>query len=213
VLQRRVTAGPVVTAAGTVRAVALWTAVLAAVAAYVLAVVANEWGFAFQALAVAAGIASILALYLLISSVTAYFHWRRVYRQTVRGEVPKLRAALAEGRVRATTVQASAVVEIEEDEDEGSAYLYDIGEGRVLLLVGQRYAPIDDGMPWPNTEFEIVRTTHDDWVGIFTSGRLLAPAATIARAACDERELTDDREEVVAGTLEEVTRRVRRRAP
>src|SRR3954465_9190104 len=69
----------------------------------------------------------------------------------------ELTRALEDGRVTVKRVSAVAVIEIEPLEDEGTGYVFDLGDGRVLFLKGQEYVPTEDGYdPWPNTDFELV---------------------------------------------------------
>ncbi|HEV7591346.1 MAG TPA: hypothetical protein VGO40_24750, partial [Longimicrobium sp.] len=54
-----------------------------------------------------------------------------------------LTRALEDGRVTVKRVSAVAVIEIEPLEDEGTGYVFDLGDGRVLFLKGQEYVPTE----------------------------------------------------------------------
>ena len=156
----------------------------------------------------------IAALYLAMTSVAGYRHWSRHHRDFVRDILPELRKALEDGRVAVKQVAASAVIEIEEFEDEGQGYLFDVGGGNVLFLKGQLYYAENQyaeggGDPWPNTRFDIVRTLHGNhWLGIFCQGDPLEPTRTIAAEDQREEYVWDEREEVRHGTLDEVARAI-----
>jgi len=146
---------------------------------------------------------SIFCIYAIGLLVSDYIRWHRIDRRYISKVVPELRKALEDGRVVAKRVVASAVIEIEEYEDEGPGYIFDLGEGKLLFLKGQRFFPVDDSMPWPNTEFEIVRTAYDNqWLGIFCYGEKLEPIRRIPSHECRDEIVWADREELIEGDLE-----------
>ena len=149
-------------------------------------------------------LAAIICLYAIIVLLGGHVRWSRYHRDFVRRDIPEIEAALDDGRVFVKRVSAEAVIEIVEFEDEGSGYIYDIGGGRILFLNGQRIFPVDEEMAWPNSEFEIVRTVHREmWVGIFCSGRELAPVHELETSACIDDIVWADREEVLDGDIEQ----------
>lgn len=196
-------AEPLVSLGVTLRWITIWGAGL------LVCVVFGAGLFAFDPhpvlviLVVILGLGAVVCLYALITILQGYFHWRGVHARFRRVGVPRIQAALSHGGAQAKRVRAVAVVEIQEYEDEGPGYIYDVEDGKLLFLKGQQYYPVDESSPWPNTEFEIVRASEEDvWVGIFCHGDELAPSRVIASADCREEIAWDEREELVDGPME-----------
>lgn len=150
-------------------------------------------------------VAGLLCLYALIAVITGHVRWSRYHRDFARNTLPKLQAALKEGRVAVRHVTALGVIEIGEGEDEGPGYLFDVGDGKTLFLKGQRYIPAEasDDRHWPNTDFEIVRSaTEQLWIGLFCSGKKLEPSAIMESTKCKDDVTWSEREELVQGTPE-----------
>ncbi len=213
ILEEMIAGGlPVVTAGHTVRWVAVWTAglALAGLLAYGLVSLPIHpfVGGLFGGILL---LAALVCVWAIVGLIAAYFRWNSVYRTSRRDHVPQLEAALADGNVRAMHVEAAAVVEIEEYEDEGAGFVFDVGDGRLLFLKGQRYWPAEDRMAWPNTRFDIVRTVvGDQWVGIFCDGGPLEPVDVVAAADRREDIVWEEREETVEAELAEFVRSLRR---
>lgn len=104
-------------------------------------------------------------------------------------------------------VVASAVVVIVPIEiDEGTGYLYDIGEGKLLFLAGQQYFPIreEEDSLWPTDAFEVVRMSQGDyWIGIFCSGQLLEPRRVVPASEWREDFVFEHCEDVIEAKLDE----------
>ncbi|HEY0156243.1 MAG TPA: hypothetical protein VGF28_03035 [Thermoanaerobaculia bacterium] len=124
------------------------------------------------------------------------------YRRRYDEEMARTRARLLEdGRVRVKRVRAVAVVEIEALEDEGTGYVFDVGDGRVLFLKGEDYAASE---PWPNTDFEIVRTADGSMLlDVRCHGTALPPVRVVSRGEVDPATGWEAREEVLELGLEE----------
>jgi hypothetical protein len=125
--------------------------------------------------------------------------------------LPSIEAALATNGVVVKKVQASSVVVIRPLEDEDVAYLFEVDQDRVLFLMGDRYTPVCETMPWPNTEFEIVRSSDGQvWIGVFCHGSALQASRVIEGRAFHEHVLLAEHEELVRTTAgafaEEITR-------
>lgn len=149
-LQKRISLTSPVSAPDTLKWSSIWT--LAFVSFIAIAVLV--FTFLSKVSAVFAGIvgaipivAAILCLYFLIAVIESHLYWRRVFRDFERNTVPLLKKVLESGEVRTKSVVASSVIEIVEFEDEGSGYIFDIGDGRSLLLKGQQYCPVEESMP------------------------------------------------------------------
>ena len=70
-----------------------------------------------------------------------------------RQRLRQVESALRDGQVREVRVQASAVVEFEEAEDEGACYAFDVGTGTILFIAGQEFYP---SRSFPNTDFSLI---------------------------------------------------------
>jgi hypothetical protein len=117
---------------------------------------------------------------------------------------------LQDGRVKVRRVQASAVVEIEPLEDEGTGYVFDVGDGRVLFIK-DAFLPADDETPWPNTDFEIVRAAADGrLLAVHCHGTALRPLRVVRRGDVHPEKGWDEREEVLRMSVDEAVRSVLR---
>jgi hypothetical protein len=118
---------------------------------------------------------------------------------------------LQDGRVVVKRVHAVAVVEIEPLEDEGTGYVFDLGDGRGLFLKGDDYFPADEDAVWPSTEFEIVRAAADGRVlDVHCHGAALPPLRVIPGDDVDPQKGWDAREEVLHMSVDEAVRTVLR---
>jgi hypothetical protein len=114
--------------------------------------------------------------------------------------LPQLQQAISDRRVSVRRVQPLAVIEIWQFEDEGDGYIFDVGDEKLLYIKGQ-WTERADGSPWPNTDFEIVRTERDRiLLNLVCHGDKLEPVRSI-----DSTELLEydwiDRDEVIEGEL------------
>jgi hypothetical protein len=163
-------------------------------------------GTVIVVLLVVAGIACFCAIFMLVSG---YLHWRRVFRDFQKNDIPRIKSTLDRGQVHSKHVTASSVIVIEEWEDEGSGYVFDIGEGKSLLLKGQKFLPVDERMSWPSSDFEIVRSPVGDlWIGLFSAGDSLPPSKTISNEICRDDFVESEIEEVVEDDPDAVLRRI-----
>jgi hypothetical protein len=134
-----------------------------------------------------------------------YFSWRRFWRRWRSEQEPGIRRALEDGRVMSRRFTATSVIELEEWEDEGPGYLFQVADGKVLFLKGQPYATAEDDTAWPNSDFELVRTLQGNrWVGIFCHGESLTPLRVIAQDQLRDDVIWSEREDVVEGSVESV---------
>ncbi len=88
-------------------------------------------------------------------SLRTHFDRRREARHIREVLLPRMHALLLSGRRVIRRIQATAVLRIEANEDEGDAFAFDLGDGRVFWVRWQDYLPEPDAAPWPNTDFEI----------------------------------------------------------
>lgn len=200
---------PPMTFAGTLKWLAVWSGgfVLCCLAA--LAIFLVDMPIPAGIFCGPVAIAVIICLCATIVLIGSYFRWSRYHRDFVQRVIPEIKAALADGRVFVKKVSTDAVIELIEFEDEGSGYIYDVGDGRILFLKGQRFFPVDDGNPWPNSEFEIVRTVHCDlWIGIFCSGESLTPTRELETSECIDDIVWADREDILDGNIEQFAKSI-----
>lgn len=151
----------------------------------------------------------ILCLYAIIVVISSYFRWGRVTRRFQEDTVPLIERTLREGKVLSKDVTATAVIEIVECEDEGSAYIFAIEDKRSLLLKGQRFLPAKEGMPWPAATFSIVSNCDGKlWIGLFSAGPALDPIQSLSMDRCTEEFCWSESEDLVEGRPEDVLGRV-----
>lgn len=196
---------PPVTLLGTTKWVLVWTTgmilcALVWIALFLLDVNPVVFGIVFGPFA----LASIICLYAIIVMIGGHFRWTGYHRDFLRDTLPRIDAALKSGKAFVKKVSATAVIEIVAFEDEVSGYIYDVGDGKTLFLKGQRFYPVSNDMPWPNSDFEIVESVDRNlWIGIFCSGHELTPVREIETEDCIDEIVWADREELLDGTIEE----------
>lgn len=150
------------------------------------------------------GMAGILFLYAFIMVIGHHRRTRSYVRRFLREDVPEIRLTLDNGKVEAKHVTAAAVIHFEEFEDEGSQWLFDVGDRQTLLFPEVCWF-FDEDEPWPNSDFEIVRSkANDRLVGVFCRGTKLKPIRVIERHEVQDEVMLTEREKVIAGDLETV---------
>ncbi|HSR40734.1 MAG TPA: hypothetical protein VLL48_01145 [Longimicrobiales bacterium] len=95
-------------------------------------------------------------------------------RWDARKDAARLRAmagtaesALEADRAEVYDVRARAFAELEEYEDEGPCYAFDLGDGRIVIVVGQRFYP---EARFPSLDFSLVHPLDgegaavDEWI-------------------------------------------------
>lgn len=215
-LQDQIGATPSVSAAATILWSLVWIVSLVSLVALAGLVFSSLKRVDAALAGVVGGIpilAAIICLYGLIAVISGHLRWSRVHRTFERSTLPLLKRALERGEVRTKRVVASSVIEIQEVEDEGPGYIFNVGDSRSLLLKGQRYLPVEQSMPWPASEFEIVRGMDEElWIGIFSKGDPLEPVTTVTTAQCRAEFAWSVREDVVEGEPQAVLRALAERA-
>jgi hypothetical protein len=109
--------------------------------------------------------------------------------------------AWQDGTALALRIQASAVVALEEIDDEGACYAFQTGDDEILFLRGQAFYPT---ARFPNADFALVRLIddpQDDGV-IAKFGRRLAPLRTVAAPFLWKLHEQPDHLDRAAGTLD-----------
>ncbi len=90
--------------------------------------------------------------------------------------------ALRRNQACVTRIQSNAVVEFEEQEDEGACYAFQLNEGRIVFLSGQEFYA---SARFPNSDFSVVEIHHSDGTlverFIEKNGTRLKPLRMISR--------------------------------
>jgi hypothetical protein len=181
---------------------AVWIITLVAVA---LMGGANKGGFA-----AGAAVGALWVGYRVVAAAVAKARRRKFQEGYAAHRSHELARVLEDGRVTVKRVRAVAVVEIEPLEDEGTGYVFDLGDGRVLFLKGDDCFPADEAS-WPNTDFEIVRAAADGRIlDVHCHGTALPPLRVVPGDDVDPRKGWDAREEVLHMSVDEAVRTVLR---
>jgi hypothetical protein len=114
--------------------------------------------------------------------------WRKQMLEQVRF----FEEALRTNRVREIRLQASRVVEFEEEEDEGACYAFDHDGNSAVFVVGQEFYEGDD---FPNSDFSVLEFLGDRGqavdVEIVKRGRKLMPERVIPATVKNQLELPE----------------------
>jgi hypothetical protein len=204
-------------ASSTLRWLGLWTAIVALCVFLIVKGLAEEGGrrTVWTMMIPVAFIFGILACYACYMLAGSYFRLSGYRRQFVRDRLPKFREALEHGGASVCLVTSDRVIVIEEFEDEGSAFIYDLGDGTSFFLRGEDYVPENaDGTagPWPARRFEIVRSAANDLlVGVFGASGRLEPIQTVPMKEMPESFWSGEEprsETVLPGRPEEILKRL-----
>jgi hypothetical protein len=151
------------------------------------------------------GTAALIDLYAIIMIIQSHFRWRSGQRRFLTSTRPLIESTLNSGMVFSKRIVATSVIELCEFEDEGSGYLFDVGDNLCFFLKGQWAAPVDENMPWPCSDFEIVQSADKKLpIGIFGAGSKLTPIRTIELAECREDIVWAEKDEVIQKPVDEV---------
>lgn len=92
------------------------------------------------------------------------------------------------GEAQVTTYAATAALRLEEFEDEGPGYFFDVGEGKLLFLQSPRLGDLEQEEGFPGREIDVARTAHSGMVlDVRTRGEKLtaeAAPATLLDVGC-----------------------------
>ena len=128
------------------------------------------------------------------------------FSRDARRQGATLRAALGLGRARVTRVASTRVVELDEIEDEGACYAFQVEPDRLVFVTGQQFYPDDT---FPNSDFSIVDVLLPGG-GVADQlfqkhGRRLEPERRIVAAVKEVLLLPDDFE-AIGGDLRDLER-------
>lgn len=155
-----------------------------------------------------------IAGYHLVSTARANARHRRNHAIWTTQRGGELARVLEDGRAVVTRVRAAAVVQIEPWEDEGTGYLFDLGDGRVLSMKGDDYfvdGEDQDEARWPNTDFEVVRAAADRRIlGMHLHGEALPPVRIIQNGEYDAERWSNLTEGVLEMSLDDAVRSILR---
>jgi hypothetical protein len=126
--------------------------------------------------------------------------WRRLMRSQAR----TLQEAIHTNRARDIRVQATRVVEFEEEEDEGACYAFDHDGNAAVFIVGQDFYESDQ---FPNTDFSMVEILGERGQPvdalIMTRGQKLQPERVVPATVKSRLELPAHLT-IVSGTLDRI---------
>ena len=126
--------------------------------------------------------------------------WRRL----MLGQVRMFQEAIRTNRAREVRLQATRVVEFEEEEDEGACYAFDHAGDAAVFIVGQEFYENDD---FPNTDFSMVEILGERGqpvdIVIINRGRKLQPERVVPAAVKNRLELPEHLT-IVPGALENI---------
>jgi hypothetical protein len=149
----------------------------------------------------------------LVSVARANARRRRNHVIWTTQRASELTRVLEDGRARVTRVRAVAVVQIEHREDEGTGYLFDLGDGRVLVMKGDDYFmdEDEDEARWPNTDFEVVRAAVDHRIlDVRLDGAALRPVRILEYGDYDAERWWNLPEGVLEMSLDDALRSILR---
>ena len=201
---------PSVSLTCTVKWVSIWCACIVACGLAGTALIAFAVHRVIGAiLGVPLAIAAIIFLYAIILLIESHRNCSQQHYHFLHKKIPRIRKAIEVGSVFVKKVSSNAVITIREFEDEGSGYIYELGDGKVFFLKGQHFYPATEDTPWPNSEFEIVRTVHGDiWIGIFCFGVELNPIRELETRECIDDIALTDHEDVLDEGLEQFAKTI-----
>ena len=112
--------------------------------------------------------------------------WRRL----MRGQVRMFEEAIRANRAREIRLQATRVVEFEEEEDEGACYAFDHDGDTAVFIVGQEFYEDDD---FPNTDFSMIEILGEGGqpidILLTKRGRKLQPERVVPAAVKNRLDL------------------------
>jgi hypothetical protein len=121
-------------------------------------------------------IVGMVSFFFTITLVNRWYYVRFELKREQSKGILAAQDALARNQVRVLHVEATAVVQIEEFEDEGTSYLFQVESHKVLFLQGQYFNEVQDDPNWPNEVFEI---SEHYWPKIICLGKRLEPLRVI----------------------------------
>ena len=148
----------------------------------------------------------ITAFWLGVAGVIALWVWRdmRVDARHFEGEARELESALRRNEADVYDVRARSFAELEEIEDEGACYAFEVDGNRLVFITGQEFY---EGVRFPSLDFSLVHVldehgkTVDMWVD--KRGAKAAPARIISAAVKETLEIPDHLE-LRLGTVQEI---------
>ena|SRR5215472_2164264 len=134
----------------------------------------------------------------IVISVWSYSDVRRDILPIIR----RLESALQRNQARVVRIQSTAVVEFEEEEDEGAAYAFQLEGEKIVVISGQDFYP---SAKFPNSDFSLVDILGEDGSvvegTIAKQGTKLKPTRVIPAKVWRTLRVPDHLE-TIAGTLD-----------
>jgi len=133
-------------------------------------------------------------------SLWSYLSLRRKFI----ADVQLLESALCRNEARVTRIQSDAMVEFEEEEDEGACYAFQLENRQIVFLSGQEFYP---SAKFPNSDFSLVSIYGDRGIlaesFIEKNGDKLEALRTISARQKSRMKIPDNME-TVEGNLDQI---------
>ncbi len=123
-------------------------------------------------------------------------------RREINAVLRRLQNALLRNQARVIRIQSEELAEIEEEEDEGACYAFQLDSEKIVFISGQDYYP---SASFPNSDFSLLQILGREGEIveelISKQGRKLAPVRTIS-AVTKSRLKIPDHLQVISGQIE-----------
>ncbi len=100
----------------------------------------------------------VTAFWAMIGVGVAFWAYRDARRE-VSSRILRVKSALLRNEARVTRIQSQWMVEIEESEDEGACYAFQVDEEEIVFITGQDYY---SSARFPNSDFSLVQVMDSD---------------------------------------------------
>ena len=125
-----------------------------------------------------------------------------------------MESALRRNEAHSFDIEAVAYAELEEWEDEGACWAFDLGDGRIVFLTGQEFYP---SARFPSLDFSVVYPLTEDGdsmdMWLEKRGATVPPAEVLpARLKPELAGRLPEALEVVSGSLDDLEELLRRRS-
>jgi len=123
-------------------------------------------------------------------------------RREINAVLRRLQNALLRNQARVIRIQSEELAEIEEEEDEGACYAFQLDSEKIVFISGQDYY---SSASFPNSDFSLLQILGREGEIveelISKQGRKLAPVRTIS-AVTKSRLKIPDHLQVISGRIE-----------
>ena len=124
--------------------------------------------------------------------------------QKHRNRIAAIEDALANGKADEVRISTHAMVELQEIEDEGACYAFQVEEGKIVFVCGQDYYPTSK---FPSTDFSIIHILSRDGelveLLVVEHGEKLRPLRIVSSEAKKQLQVPEDLE-LICGRLDDL---------